>query len=83
MSEIVTLSAKFEIQIPEALRAARGWKVGQVFALMPKGTGILLIPVPEQSSLAGSQRVLKRPIAGIGRIGSDRQIPNKALPVRH
>lgn len=53
MSEIVTLSAKFEIQIPEALRAARGWKVGQVFALMPKGTGILLIPVPEQSSLAG------------------------------
>lgn len=53
MSEIVTLSAEFEIQIPEALCAKRGWKAGQVFALIPKGTGVLLVPVPEKGALAG------------------------------
>ena len=53
MSKTVILSAEFEIQIPEALCTKRGWKVGQVFALIPKGTGVLLMPAPEKSALAG------------------------------
>jgi hypothetical protein len=53
MSETVTLSAEFEIQIPETLCAERGWKAGQVLTLMPKGSGILLMPVPERGALAG------------------------------
>jgi hypothetical protein len=53
MSETVTLSAKFKIRIPEALCETRGWKVGQVFVLKPKGTGILLVPVSRADTLAG------------------------------
>jgi len=46
MSETAILSPKFQIAIPAKIRASRGWKAGQVFALIPKGTGILLVPVP-------------------------------------
>ena len=56
MSEIATLSPKFQIAIPETIRAARGWKAGQVFTLIPKGTGVLLMPVPERDELAGIAR---------------------------
>ena len=53
MSETAILSPKFQIAIPATIRAARGWKAGQVFALIPKGTGVLLMPVPERDELAG------------------------------
>lgn len=53
MSETAILSSKFQIAIPPKIRAARGWKAGQVPALIPKGTGILLMPVPERGQLAG------------------------------
>ena len=32
------------------------WQAGQVFAFIPKGTGVLLVPVPEQEELAGIAR---------------------------
>ena len=53
MSDTATLSAKFQISIPKAVREARKWKAGQEFAFLPKGSGVLLIPVPERDQLAG------------------------------
>ena len=50
------LSAKFQISIPRAVRAAQGWRAGQVFAFIPKGTGLLLVPVPSLDALAGVAR---------------------------
>ena len=53
MSDIATLSAKFQISIPKAVRAERHWKAGQQFAFIPMGTGVLLVPVPDAADLAG------------------------------
>lgn len=53
MSDTATLSAKFQISIPKAVRLARQWKAGQRFVFIPKGTGVLLVPVPETHELAG------------------------------
>ena len=53
MSDTATLSAKFQISIPKAVRTARRWKAGQEFAFIPKGTGVMLVPVPEASELVG------------------------------
>jgi AbrB family looped-hinge helix DNA binding protein len=48
------LSAKFQISIPKAVRAARHWQAGQEFAFIPKGEGVLLVPVPKREDLGGS-----------------------------
>ena len=53
MSNIVTLSTKFRISIPKSVRSAQQWEAGQKFAFIPKGTGVLLIPVPKADELAG------------------------------
>jgi len=53
MTDTATLSAKFQISIPKAVRTAKDWKAGQKFAFIPKGSGILIVPVPERSDLAG------------------------------
>src|SRR5271169_6454349 len=53
MSDTATLSSKFQISIPKAVRSARNWKAGQEFAFIPKGTGVLLVPVPEGGDLGG------------------------------
>ncbi len=50
------LSAKFQISIPKGIRTARGWEAGQVFAFIPKGEGMLLVPVPKPEELAGLAR---------------------------
>ncbi len=50
------LSAKFQISIPKAVRTARHWKAGQEFAFIPKGEGVLLVPVPKPADLAGLAR---------------------------
>jgi len=47
------LSAKFQISIPKSIRVARHWGAGQVFAFIPKGEGMLLMPVPPIGELAG------------------------------
>jgi AbrB family looped-hinge helix DNA binding protein len=54
--ETARLSAKFQISIPQAVRAARHWQAGQVFAFIPKGEGVLLVPVPKAADLAGLAR---------------------------
>ena len=53
MSDTATLSSKFQISIPKAVRTAHNWRAGQEFAFIPKGTGVLLVPVPERHELAG------------------------------
>jgi len=53
------LSAKFQISIPKAIRAARHWHAGQVFAFIPKGEGMLLVPVPKLDELSGLARGAK------------------------
>lgn len=54
------LSAKFQISIPKAIRTARRWQAGQVFAFVPKGEGMMLVPVPPLEELAGVARGAKR-----------------------
>ncbi len=53
------LSAKFQISIPKAIRTARRWQAGQVFAFIPKGEGMLLVPVPKVEDLVGLARGAK------------------------
>lgn len=53
------LSTKFQISIPKAIRAARRWQAGQVFAFIPKGEGMLLVPVPKFEELSGIARGAK------------------------
>jgi AbrB family looped-hinge helix DNA binding protein len=50
------LSTKYQISIPKAVRTARHWEAGQEFAFIPKGTGVLLVPVPTPEDLAGLAR---------------------------
>lgn len=53
MAETATLSSKFQISIPKAIRAAQHWEAGLTFAFIPKGTGVLLVPIPKKESLKG------------------------------
>ncbi len=53
MAAIATLSSKFQISIPKAVREEQQWKVGQEFVFIPKGKGVLVMPVPELDQLAG------------------------------
>jgi AbrB family looped-hinge helix DNA binding protein len=54
--DTATLSAKFQISIPKAVRTARHWQAGQKFVFLPKGEGVLLVPVPKKDDLAGLAR---------------------------
>jgi AbrB family looped-hinge helix DNA binding protein len=56
MPDTATLSAKFQISIPKAVRTAHRWRAGQAFAFIPKGTGVLLVPVPDAKDLKGIMR---------------------------
>ena len=53
MSDTATLSSKYQISIPKSIRAQRNWKAGQEFAFVPKGSGVLLVPVPKLTDLLG------------------------------
>ncbi len=53
MTAVATLSAKFQISIPKAVRDEQQWQAGQEFVFVPKGKGVLLMPVPELERLAG------------------------------
>ena len=60
LKDTAKLSAKFQISIPKAIRTARRWEAGQVFAFVPKGEGMLLVPVPALEDLAGLARGANR-----------------------
>ena len=51
--ETTKLSSKFQISIPKAVRAAQHWEAGQEFVFIPKGKGVLLVPVPKLEDLFG------------------------------
>jgi AbrB family looped-hinge helix DNA binding protein len=53
MAETATLSAKFQISIPKAVREAQRWRAGQQFVFIPKGKGVLVMPVPAPEDLRG------------------------------
>ncbi|WP_093255944.1 AbrB/MazE/SpoVT family DNA-binding domain-containing protein [Rubrimonas cliftonensis] len=56
MTETATLSSKFQISIPKAIRAAQNWEAGLTFAFIPKGSGVLLVPIPKRETLKGIAR---------------------------
>jgi len=53
VNAVATLSSKFQISIPKAVRDEQHWQAGQEFVFIPKGKGVLLMPVPELEQLAG------------------------------
>lgn len=60
MTATATLSSKFQISIPKALREAQRREAGQEFVFIPKGKGVLVMPVPEFEQLAGIARGARR-----------------------
>lgn len=53
MRHTATLSSKFQISIPKAVREACNWRSGQKFVFIPKGGGVLLVPAPSIDELGG------------------------------
>jgi bifunctional DNA-binding transcriptional regulator/antitoxin component of YhaV-PrlF toxin-antitoxin module len=58
-TDLAKLSSKFQLTIPKALRTARQWHAGQVFAFIPKEDGMLLVAVPRREDLSGLARGAK------------------------
>jgi AbrB family looped-hinge helix DNA binding protein len=56
MSPTATLSSKFQISIPKSVREAQHWRAGQEFVFIPKGEGVVLMPVPALEQLRGVAR---------------------------
>jgi AbrB family looped-hinge helix DNA binding protein len=59
VKDTAKLSAKFQISIPKSIRTTRRWRAGQIFAFIPKGEGVLLVPVPKLDDLSGLARGAK------------------------
>ena len=53
MNATATLSSKFQISIPKPVRDEQRWLAGQEFVFITKGKGVLVMPVPALSELAG------------------------------
>ena len=53
MPNSAILSDQFQITIPEDVRTSQHWKAGQIFAFIPKGAGVLLVPVPDDEHFFG------------------------------
>ncbi|MEM0899031.1 MAG: AbrB/MazE/SpoVT family DNA-binding domain-containing protein [Pseudomonadota bacterium] len=56
MPNTATLSSKFQIAIPKAVRDSQGIQAGQKFVVIPKDDGIMLVPVPSVDDLVGIAR---------------------------
>jgi AbrB family looped-hinge helix DNA binding protein len=48
-----TLSPKYQVSIPKAVREQLSWKPGQKLVFIPKGNGVLMMPAPDRKSLFG------------------------------
>jgi len=59
MAAVATLSSKFQISIPKAVRETQHWEAGQEFVFIPKGSGVMLMPVPAFERLAGMAKGAK------------------------
>jgi AbrB family looped-hinge helix DNA binding protein len=53
VADTATLSSKHQISIPKSVRESKRWEAGQRFVFLPKGDGVLLMPVPSIESLRG------------------------------
>lgn len=53
MAAIATLSSKYQISIPKSIREEQQWEAGQELVFIPKGKGLLVMPVPALKELAG------------------------------
>ena len=60
MSNVTTLSTKFQISIPKEVREAQNWKAGQQFAFLPRGKSMVLVPVPTIDELFGIAKRRRR-----------------------
>lgn len=49
----VTLSSKFQLSIPKAIREQMHLKAGQKFAIIPKGNTIVLAPIQSVEEMRG------------------------------
>jgi AbrB family looped-hinge helix DNA binding protein len=53
MSATATLSKKFQISVPKAVREKQRWEAGQEFVFIPKGLSVLMVPVQPLGQLQG------------------------------
>lgn len=53
MADTATLSSKFQVSIPKAVREHQHWKAGQKLVFIPKGKSVLLVPAPSIDDLRG------------------------------
>lgn len=53
---VTTLSSKYQISVPKAVRDSQHWKPGQKFAFVPRGKRYVLVPVPTREELFGSMK---------------------------
>lgn len=60
MAASATLSSKYQISIPKAVNEQQHWEAGQEFVFIPKGKGVLVMPVPELKQLAGLAKGARR-----------------------
>lgn len=51
-----TISPKFQISIPKAVREQLAWPAGLKVVFIPKGDGVLVMPAPELDQLFGIAR---------------------------
>jgi AbrB family looped-hinge helix DNA binding protein len=56
MADTATLSSKFQISIPKAVREHQRWQAGQKLVFIPKGKGVLLVAAPSVDDLRGIAR---------------------------
>ena len=56
MNAAATLSSNFQVSIPKAVRNELQWEAGQQLVFIPKGKGVLLMPVPALAELAGTAK---------------------------
>jgi len=56
MPDTATLSTKYQISIPKAVRERQQWEAGQRLVFIPKGKGVLLVPAPSRDALRGIAR---------------------------
>ena len=60
MAASATLSSKYQISIPKTVCGEQHWEAGQELVVIPKGKGVLVMPVPELEQLAGLAKGAKR-----------------------
>ena len=56
MNATATLSSKFQISIPKAVRDELQWEAGQQLVFIAKDKGVLLMPLPAIDEFAGVPR---------------------------